>query len=163
MGFAVSAGWHYDSDWRFEFEGGYTGKYSNQADDVAFAMWAPYLTFNALYNTPEKTWGSFYVGPGLGIAFPTTKVSAGDMNVHFLEGEEVKREFSPILALLAGYQYSFTERFVLDLGYKLSTFSGTDHSRDFQLTGTPVQIHTFTNKTGWVLDNAFSIGVRYYF
>ncbi|MCL1891669.1 MAG: porin family protein [Alphaproteobacteria bacterium] len=167
LGFAASAGMNYDAEWRFELEGGYTGEYSTNADDVSFAISAPYLAVNALYNFSGATRSSLYFGPGLGIAFPTTEIHAGGTEIFFLNnthGNSKERVASPMLALMAGYQWRIDERFALDLGYKLYTFSGTKQSLDFQLTPpAPADIHTFTNKTSWLINNAISLGLRYYF
>ncbi|MCL2748716.1 MAG: porin family protein [Alphaproteobacteria bacterium] len=164
MGFALSAGTVYGDDWRFELEAGYTGQYSDSDEDVRFGISAPYLTFNALYNFGGAKNSGFYFGPGIGFAFPTTEITAGDTLVHFLHKDSRRTVFSPMLAALAGFQWKFTEQFALDIGYKFYTFSGTEHSRDFQITLTPpTTSHKFTNKTGWLVNNAFSIGLRYYF
>jgi opacity protein-like surface antigen len=163
MGLAASVGKWYDEDWRIELEGGWTGEYSDSADGIEFAFSAPYLTFSALYNFSGPNTGGFYAGPGAGIAFPTSRIT-GPV---FLTGSETKRQFSPMLALQLGYQYPFSDRFALDIGYKLSTFGGTDHTRQFELwdpnTGQSLGIHDFTNKTGWFINNSLSIGLRYYF
>lgn len=169
IGFAASVGKWYDPDWRFELEGGYTGHYADSSDDVEFAISAPYLTFNALYNFggAYNKDGGFYVGPGVGMAFPETEISGGGTEVFFLHNGRTKQVISPMLALLLGYQFPISDSFAFDIGYKLSTFSGTSHSRDFQIwdgiNPATIETHTFTNKTGWLLNNAFSLGIRYYF
>jgi opacity protein-like surface antigen len=169
MGFAVSAGKWAGDLWRFELEGGYTGEYSDSADDVEFRISAPYLSINALYNfggAGNET-GGFYIGPGLGVAWTQTGVSAGGTGVFFFAGGETKREISPMLSLNAGYQLPISERIALDIGYRLWAFGGTDHSRDYQswMNGDPstIETHTFTNKTGWLINNSLSLGLRWYF
>ena len=167
FGFSLSAGTVYSDDWRFELEAGYTGQYSDSDEDVRFGISAPYMTINALYNFGGAKNSGFYFGPGLGFAFSTTEVTGGNTIVHFLHNDSRKTEFSPMFAALAGFQWKFSEQFALDLGYKFYTFSGTEHSRDFQLwiPGSPptIENHKFTNKTSWLMNNAFSIGLRYYF
>ncbi len=160
MGFTASVGRWYTKHWRIELEGGYTGEHSDAADDIEFAISAPYLTFNALYNTPEQRWGGFYVGPGLGIAFPMTRITGPST---FLTGQETKRQFSPIAALHFGYQLPLGDRFALDIGYKFSTFMGTNHTRQVEDAYDPSTTYDFTRKTGWVMNNSVSIGLRYYF
>jgi hypothetical protein len=167
MGFSASVGKSYGDNWRFELEGGYTGEYSDSVDDVEFSISAPYMGFNALYNFSGATNDGFYLGAGLGAAWTKTGVSAGGTEVFFLHNGETKREFSPMIALSAGYQMLLTDRLAFDIAYKLWTFGGTDHDRDFQTCilcdGSDDETHTFTNKTGWLINNSLSLGLRWYF
>jgi opacity protein-like surface antigen len=163
MGLSVSAGKWYE-DWRLELEGGYTGQYSDSADDVKFGISAMYLTLNSLYNFSGKDSDGFYAGPGVGVAFPETEITSGGVDVHFLNDGAKKREVSPTVSLMLGYQWNIGDSFAVDLGYKIWTFSGTKHSRDFQIDQAGVITnHTFMNKTSWLINNSFSFGVRYYF
>lgn len=168
MGFAVSVGKNYNADWRVELEGGYTGEYSDSADGVKFAISAPYLTFNALYNFAGNNQTGFYIGPGLGMAFPMTEISSeGPGADWFLHGDVTKREFSPMFAAVAGFQWFIEENLALDIGYKFYTFSGTKHERDLNfwdgIDPDTAQVTTFTADTGWLTNHGISIGLRYYF
>lgn len=167
MGFAVSVGKNYNADWRVELEGGYTGEYSDSADGVKFAISAPYLTFNALYNFAGNNNTGFYIGPGLGMAFPMTEISSeGPGADWFLHGDTTRREFSPMFAAVAGFQWFIEENLALDIGYKFYTFSGTKHERDLNFWYSDpdtAQVTTFTADTGWLTNHGISIGLRYYF
>ncbi len=168
MGFAVSAGKNYNAEWRFELEGGYTGEHSDSADGIKFAISAPYLTFNVLYNFAGNNQTGFYIGPGLGFAFPMTEISSeGPGAFWFLHGDATKREFSPMFAAIAGFQWFIEENLALDIGYKFYTFSGTKHERDLSfwdgVDPDTAQVTIFTADTGWLMNHGISIGLRYYF
>ena len=59
---------------------------------------------------------------------------------------------------MLGWSHKLDENLVMDLRYRLAGFSGTEHTRVFEMDGV-----AFTNDIGFVLDNSFSIGVRYEF
>ena len=173
MGFAASVGMTYDNDWRLEVEGGYTGQYSEAADGIKYAVSAPYLSLNALYNFNGNKRSGFYIGPGLGIAFPQTELTSYDNNtlmpgaIWFLHGGETARSFSVMPAGMFGFQWMLEERLALDIGYKFYALKGPKHKRQFywwdNTDPSTAVAQDLTIDTGWMTNHAISLGLRYYF
>ena len=156
MGGAVSLGLHASESWRLEAELGYIGKASNETDGVDVSLSAPYLNANGLYNFQVGEKGGIYLGAGLGMAFVNSTIESA----LFYPGGESKSAASLMLAGMLGYQYRLDEALLLDIGYKLSTFSGPSHTRQFQISGV---MHDFTADFGSFMNHSLSLGIRFEF
>ncbi|MCL2331287.1 MAG: porin family protein [Proteobacteria bacterium] len=157
LGGFVSAGQKFHPNWRIEGELGWFGKYSESQFGVDFSIHTPYIVANGIYDTNIGNYGGMYFGLGLGAAFPTTFVDSW----RFSSGPKTKTELSPMIGLMAGWQYPIANSLYLDARYRISGYWGTDHTEQWISTSN-VQ-YDFTNKTGLVLNNTISLGVRYEF
>lgn len=157
MGGGISLGQKFNSHWRLEGEVGWFGKYSEDENAVEFGVHAPYVIANVMYDFDIGQYGGFYLGAGVGAAFPTTHLASW----RFFAGDENKTSVSPMGALMLGWQYPISDKFYLDIKYRLSGYEGTEHTRRWMDTNNVV--YDFTNKMGFVLNNALSFGVRYEF
>lgn len=159
-GFSASLGAWISEKWRLEVTGGMTGKYRDIADGYEYDLSAKFLELGALYNTTPKRWGGFYVGPVAGVAWVETFMDGAA----FLDSDASAKTLSFTGGLNAGYQFLLNDNLVLDIGYKLWFMDAGDHSRKLQITDTGGTYDVkFTNKTGWVMNNSLSIGIRYNF
>lgn len=152
------------NNWRIEGEVGHTGIFSDEEKDVVvsggtaditFSISAPYLSMNAIYDGSTNTNGGFYIGGGLGAAMATTKIES----IIFLGSNETVTKVSPYGAFMMGYSWPVDNKLTFDIGYRLSGFQGTSHSREWLNPG----IETFTSDTGLVLCSSLSAGLRYNF
>ncbi|MCL2538210.1 MAG: porin family protein [Alphaproteobacteria bacterium] len=163
MGLNIFGGRKLDDNWRLEGEIGYTGKYSNFYQGWEFSTSAPYVQVGATYNTREAQWGWVYGGLGLGAAFPTTKIETNAV----LIGGESKTTVSPLFAAMLGYRTHIADHWFLDLGYKFSTYKGSDIKREWECAGpdcSPIgAIFEFTNKVGWFMNHSIKLGLAYEF
>jgi hypothetical protein len=145
--------------WRAEVEAGLIGQYDDADQGYSFKLTVPYLVANGYYDFAN----GFYAGAGLGIALPKTELD-DDM---FVSGGRSERSVSPMGALMFGYTHKLDYNLVLDVRYRLAGFMGTEHKRVWAdgavLNGEDVAGYTFKNDIGLMLDNSFSVGVRYEF
>lgn len=157
MGGALSLGWNVDRNWRLEVEAGYIGKAHDETDGYDVSFSTPYVNANALYNFSISDDGrhGLYVGAGLGLAFVNSEIE----NSYFYNGGSDKTTLSFMAAGTVGYQYRLSDEWLLDVAYKLSTFNGPEHTRQFN-NG---QMHDFTADFGWFINHHLSLGVRYEF
>ncbi|HOY47653.1 MAG TPA: hypothetical protein PLZ05_03590 [Alphaproteobacteria bacterium] len=159
LGGSLTVGKTFSYFWRGEVEAGYTGNFMDKDSGVEFNFSTPYLLFNALHDFNND----FYLGASLGVAFPTT---SWDWDA-FISGPRQKTSISPMGGLILGFSHRLDYRFILDLRYRLAGFYGTKHTRDFE-AGTPpdyldLKQYYFQSDIGLVLDNQFSVGLRYEF
>lgn len=159
LGGAISFGQKFNKNWRLEAEAGYFSKYDEQEEGADFGISAPYLIANVMYDMDLKDWGGFYFGAGIGAAFVTTSLESWRL----FSGDKKKTSVSPMGALMIGYQYPINEKFFLDVRYRLSGFNGTEHTQQWMANDGNDTIYDFTNDTGFILNNALSVGVRYEF
>lgn len=155
FGGAAFAGHIFDAHWRGEVEAGLIGKYEDEVDGVSFELAVPYVIANAYYDFNE----GFYLGGGLGIALPKTRLSAP---VYFIGNNSSERVVSPMIGLMGGWTHRLDERLVLDLRYRLAMLWGPEHTRDF-ISGVDTAVYGYTVDTGLILDNSISLGLRYEF
>ena len=81
----------------------------------------------------------------------------------FESGDRTERDVSLMGALMLGYTYELDYNLVLDLRYRLAGFNGTKQTRAFNETYVGLAGYDLEVDTGLILDNSFSIGIRYEF
>lgn len=158
LGYSLTVGKTFSYFWRAEVEAGYTGNFMDKDYGVEFNFSTPYLLFNALHDFNND----FYLGASLGVAFPTT---SWDWDA-FISGPRQKTSISPMGGLILGFSHRLDYRFILDLRYRLAGFYGTNHIRNFEADPDKNGIYEtyyFQSDIGLVLDNQFSVGLRYEF
>ena len=150
FGGAMFVGRKFNYFWRAEVEAGMLGQFTDKDMGIEFKMTVPYVMLNGYYDFVN----GLYVGGGIGIAMPKTELDWAA----FESGNRSERGVSPMFGVMLGWSHKLDENLVMDLRYRLAGFSGTEHTRVFEADGV-----AFTNDIGFVLDNSFSIGVRYEF
>lgn len=157
FGGSVSFGKKIKHFWRVDGEAGFVGAFSDKDEGFEFKMSVPYLTGNVYYDFTN----GLYLGAGAGAAVVTTKLD-GDI---FIAGDRSKTTVSPMGAIMLGWSHKMDDNFVIDFRYRFAGFNGGKHERSFEhVSGSgDTQIYTFENKTGFVMDNSVSIGLRYEF
>lgn len=150
--FAVNGavGMRIDYFWRADLELGYLTRFTDEDEGYKFTLDVPYLMANGYYDFTN----GLYVGAGLGIAFPTT---TWDSVVFTDAGNRSKTSVSPMVGLMLGYTYKLDDNMVLDLRYRIAGLNGVKHKREMN------SVNYFQSKTGLILDNSISIGLRYEF
>lgn len=145
--------------WRAEVEAGLIGQYDDADEGYEFKLTVPYVMANGYYDFAN----GLYVGAGLGLALPTTELSDDE----FKSGGRTERNVSPMLGLMAGYSYRLDYNLTLDLRYRLAMLWGTDQERVWKagtdIGGFDMSGIAFKNEIGLILDNSFSLGIRYQF
>lgn len=161
LGGNVFVGHKFNSVWRAELEAGMISQFEDSDDGFGFKMSVPYVMANGYYDFSN----GWYVGAGLGVAFPETQLD----NHQFVSGTRSERAVSPMLGLMGGWSYRMSYNMLLDLRYRMAFMWGTDQERVFkdgtvvEGSGTDLSGVAFKNSIGMILDNSFSIGLRYEF
>jgi len=144
-------GKRFDYFWRAEVELGYITRFTDEDEGYKFTLDVPYAMVNGYYDFTN----GLYLGAGLGVALPTTTWDS----VAFTDaGNRSKTHVSPIAGLMAGFAHKLDDNIVLDLRYRIAGMMGGKHKR---LMAPPQNY--FESKTGFILDNSISIGLRYEF
>lgn len=145
--------------WRLEGEGGYLGMFEDKDNGFEVKMSMPYIMANGYRDFSN----GLYVGAGVGAAMVVKTLD----NADFISGDRRDTSVSPMGAVMLGWSHKLDDNFVIDLRYRLSGLNGGDQTRTFNLysldTGEVVGSADFKLKTGLVLDNSISIGLRYEF
>ncbi|MDE6570873.1 MAG: outer membrane beta-barrel protein [Alphaproteobacteria bacterium] len=157
FGGGVSFGKTVNYFWRLEGEAGYIGSFSDKDNGFEFKISTPYLMVNGYRDFVN----GLYVGAGVGMAIPTTKLD-GDI---FISGDRSKTSVSPMGGLMLGWAHKLDDNFTVDVRYRLAGFNGPKQTRHFESVDAAGKIYNeyFENKVGFVLDNSISIGLRYEF
>lgn len=148
----VFVGHSFKENYRGEIEAGLVGRFSDPDSGTDFKLTVPYIMANGYYDF-DNGW---YVGAGLGIAMPATELDG----VHLYGGDAKESSISPMFGLMGGWTYKLDSDLLLDLRYRLGGFIGHEHTRTERIVGTEYDI---TVDTGFVLENSFSVGLRYEF
>ncbi len=154
----IFAGLHFDENWRGDIEAGYVTQFTDSDNGFSFKMQIPYVTANGYYDFT----GGFYLGAGLGLAFP--KMTLDWENFVANTGKETKLSLTG--ALMAGYTNYLTERVAFDFRYRIAGLIGPKMTRGVIAGVTDdngVDLESLETKTGFILDNSFTIGLRYEF
>ena len=156
----VFAGLYVNPAIRADLEIGYMGKFDDSDNGYTFKLDSQYITLNGYYDFL----GGFYVGLGAGAAF--TKVELD--HSHFVANSRTKTRTSLTGAAMLGYSRYLSERLVLDFRYRLSGFMGPKLSRGMIPGYYPAEdplstVREISVKTGFILDNAFTVGLRFEF
>lgn len=153
FGGSLAAGKKINYFWRAEVEGGYLGYFEDEDLAAKFSMSMPYMMVNGYYDFTN----GLYVGAGAGAALAMYKLS-GD---YFLGYDKDKTVVSPMAGLMFGWTRALDDNLVVDLRYRLAGMTGTDLKVNFQ-DQKNVE-HWFKSKTGMIMDNSVSLGIRYEF
>lgn len=153
FGGSLFAGYTFNYFWRAELEAGYMGFFEDKDATTEFSLSIPYLMANGYYDFTN----GLYVGAGVGIAVPRTTIDG----VYFDGGKRDETAVSAMGALMAGYSYDLDDNLVLDLRYRFAIMSGVEHTLNFVDSSNAA--HWFRNDIDLILDNSFSIGLRYEF
>ncbi len=137
------------SEWRGEVEAGLIGQFTDSGYGADFKLTIPYVSVNVLYDFANN----FYVGGGLGIAIPKVDLS-------WFTFDADKRAVSPKFDLMAGYSHKLTESVSLDFRYRLSVLFGPDVKAEGIAYSGQYWLKTDVDT---ILNNSFSIGLRYDF
>lgn len=154
----IFAGYRFTPNWRTDLEFGYMTQFSDSDNGFTFKLSTPYLMGNAYYDFN----GGFYLGAGLGLAFPRATLDWE----YFEKDNASKTKLSFAGALMAGYSYYMTDSLALDFRYRLAGFVGPKLTRNVMAgvkDENDVELRTLETKVGFVIDNSFSIGLRYEF
>ncbi|MBR1380423.1 MAG: porin family protein [Alphaproteobacteria bacterium] len=153
FGGSLSVGRRFGYFWRGEVEAGYIGNFTDKDDGFEFELSIPYLTANAYYDFTS----GLYVGAGIGAAMPTTKMDG----LYFTDnGNRTHRGFGVDAGVMVGYSHKLDDNFVLDLRYRLAGISGVKQTREIM---DATDTYDFQVKTGFIMDNSISLGIRYEF
>ncbi len=153
FGGGVSVGYKIKHFWRVEAEAGFAGMFQDKDNGFEFKMSVPWLMVNGYRDFSN----GLYVGLGAGASVVTTKLD-GDI---FVSGDRRKTSVSPMGAAMVGWSHRLDDSFVLDLRYRFAGFNGGKQTRTFELiddTSRSIEI-----KTGFVMYNSVSVGLRYEF
>lgn len=145
-------GYRFNQSWRTDIEFGFTSNYKDSDNGITFELSAPYVTGNIYYDFSN----GLYLGLGAGAAFPTVSMEWEN----FTANNSSKTGASFIGAAMLGYGYHLSDSLILDLRYRISGFKGTSITRGVSHFGILQSVET---SVGFVLDNSFSVGIRYEF
>ena len=156
----IFAGYRFASNWRVDAEFGYLTQFSDTDNGWTFKIQTPYALANMAYQFD----GGVYLGAGFGLAFPRATLD----NEWLVHGTVADTKLSFMGALMAGFSYNLTDSVALDFRYRLSGFMGPELKRNL-LAGNPIHddndvtLESVRVKTGFIMDNSLSIGLRYEF
>ena len=148
----VFAGLHLNPAWRADIEGGYISQFTDSDSGITFKLSIPYVTANVYYDFI----GGFYLGAGAGIAFPKMTLDWD----YFTPNSGKKSRISPYGGLMLGYTNYLSERVAFDFRWRIAGLWGPTNTRGVSGFGT---LESLKTKTGFILDNSFTIGLRYEF
>jgi opacity protein-like surface antigen len=148
----IFVGGHFNPAWRGDIEGGYATQFTDSDSGFTFKLQIPYVTANVYYDFL----GGFYLGAGAGMAFPKVTLDWE----HFVANDSRETKLSFTGALMAGYTNYLSERVAFDFRYRIAGMMGPTIRRGVTGFGTLESLET---KTGFILDNSFTIGLRYEF
>lgn len=158
FGGGIFAGHRFDPSWRGDVEFGYMTEFTDTDAGISFHLSTPYLMANAYYDFV----GGFYLGGGVGFAFPKVTMDWE----YFVSNSSSETKLSFIGGLMAGFGHRLSDRVVLDIRYRIAGFYGPTLTRGvipaYQVN-TGVQLDSLETKTGFILDNSLSMGLRYEF
>ena len=159
FGGGIFAGRHFGPAWRGDVEFGYISEFSDSDNGFTFKISTPYLMANAYYDFL----GGFYLGGGIGFAFPKATLDWQ----WFTANSASETRLSPIGGLSMGFARALADDMVLDIRYRIAGFYGPKWKRDvkqpdYQNSGGN-DLESLETRVGFVLDNSISVGVRYEF
>lgn len=159
FGANLAVGARFYDVWRTDLEIGYLGKYEDKDNSTEFSFAVPYILVNGYYDFYQ----GFYAGLGVGTAITIKTMDYED----FISGGRTKTSVYPMGAFMLGYSKNMGDNLFLDLRYRLSGFYAGSQTRYIQYINESepnvVRDAFVENKIGFVLDNSFSIGLRYEF
>lgn len=150
----IFAGLRFAPSWRADIEGGYITQFTDSDNGISFKLSVPYVTANVYWNFI----GNFYLGAGMGVAFPKINIDWE----HFVSNNSSKTRTSFTGGLMFGYTNYLSESVAFDFRYRIAGFMGPELTRG-AVSGNPYGLNSLETKTGFILDNSFTIGLRYEF
>lgn len=154
LGGDIFVGLHLNPAVRLDVELGYISQFSDSDSGFTFKLSAPYATLNAYYDFINGV----YLGLGAGMAFPKASMDWD----YFTTGKSAETTTSFMGAVMLGYSTYLSDHVVLDLRYRLSGFQGPKWTRGVDPAFDGV-LTSLEMKTGYIIDNALTIGLRYEF
>lgn len=154
FGGSLAAGKKINYFWRAELEAGYLGFFEDEDEAAKFSISMPYMMINGYYDFTN----GLYVGAGVGATLAKYKMSSAE---YFLNFDEEKTAFSPMFGLMFGWTHQLDENLVVDLRYRLAGMTGAELKTPIERND--LNIDSFKSKTGMILDNSVSLGIRYEF
>ena len=148
FGGSLAAGKKINYFWRGEVEAGYLGYFEDEDAEADFSISMPYVMLNGFYDFTN----GLYVGAGVGASLSQYKIKDVDLF------SKEKTKFSPMAGLMFGWTHALDDNLVVDLRYRLAGMTGAEVK-----TGINGVDATFKSKTGMILDNSLSLGIRYEF
>jgi len=148
----VFAGLQFAPSWRADIEGGWATQFTDSDNGITFRLSIPYVTANLYYTLI----GHFYIGAAAGVAFPHVELDWE----HFVAntGEKTRTSFTG--GLMFGYTNYISESVAFDFRYRIAGLMGPTLTRGVTGFG---PLNSLETKTGFILDNSFTIGLRYEF
>ncbi|MBD5400878.1 porin family protein [bacterium] len=153
FGGSLAAGKKINHFWRAELEGGYLGYFEDEDEVAKFSISMPYMMINGYYDFTN----GLYLGAGVGATLAQYKISGDYFNGYSKD----KTSFSPMAGVMFGWTHALDENLVVDLRYRLAGMTGSEMKLHFQ--DTDDNTYWFKSKTGMILDNSLSLGIRYEF
>ena len=151
VGLDLSLGYRFNKNWRMDVDFGYVGKFSEteteyygSAEKTEFNLETFYGTVNAYYDL----FAGFYIGLGGGLAITRVNVDNSEVDTASMTAT------SPMGAAMLGWSYMLDEKIDFDIHYKFSVFNGNS---------TDMKVGDATVKTGSIMGNTLSAGIRYHF
>lgn len=158
FGGGIFAGYHFGESWRGDAEFGYITRFTDSDNGFTFKLSTPYILANAYYNIHN----GLYIGAGLGLAFPRMSMDWA----YFVQNSGAKTATSFMGGLSLGYEYYLSDVVAIDFRYRFAGFMGPKLTRGVSQTD-PLQpydyLESIETKIGFIMDNSFSIGIRYEF
>lgn len=157
FGGTVAIGKQFESGMRADVEVGISAEFSDSDEIAKYSLSAPYVMANVYYDFDS----GIFLGAGLGLAKPEVKLD-GEL---FENKEYSKTDLSIKVGAAVGYSAHVADNAYIDFKYRLSGFRGPDLTNAFmwdQYVGTD-ELYSLNVKTGIVIENALSVGVRFYF
>jgi len=148
----VFAGLRFAPSWRADIEGGYMSQFTDSDNGFTFRLSVPYVTANLYYSL----FSHFYLGAGIGAAFPKMTLDWE----HFVSNNSNKTRTSFTGGLMFGYTNYIWENLAFDIRYRALGFMGPKLTRGVSGFGT---LNSLEAKTGFILDNSITVGLRYEF
>lgn len=158
FGGGVFLGHYFTENWHADLEYAYMTQFSDAANGFTFKLSTPYLMANVYYDFDS----GFYLGGGLGLSF-----SKASMEWEWFNDRKISDDMLGLSgALMAGFATHLSDSLVLDLRYRLAGFYGPEISGNVMQGfrddyGSTLEVLSID--VGFVLDNSFSIGLRYEF
>ena len=149
----ISVGYTFNYFWRAELEAGIISEFEDEEAGATFKLTVPYVIANGYYDFAN----GFYLGGGLGIAMPKTRLQG----IYFNGGDNSERNISPMIGLMGGWSYHLDYNLLLDVRYRLAMMWGPEHERTFEHKNG--NTYDISNDIGMILDNSISVGLRYEF
>ncbi len=164
FGFDVAVGHEFTDNISADLELGYMGQFIDSGDSSIFKLKTPYALINGYYTFDNNV----YLGVGFGGTLLKSKLE-NDIFVN----DATKTKFSLMVAGNVGYTYAINNSLALDLRYRLAYMDGIGSGTAFMIgeaftdsmTGitVPVGKYDYSYEIDHVIDNMFSVGLRYRF